>query len=254
VAYGERRNRAELRRGGVAVVVGAAGPMGQMHVERALRMRDGPRLVLGVDLDADRLEIAARRLRTVADEVGRELVMILAEEPVPELVARLTDGRGADDVVVTAPSAQAVTDATAAMAPDGMLVLFAGVPVGTRASLDLSPVFMSGAQYTGTSGSRIADQQRVVDKTLEGVLAPGRALAAVGGIEAAADGLEALMNGRIPGKIVIFPQLRGLPLTTLDELALNDPAMRDVLADDGTWTADAEARLYERYGAHADAP
>jgi L-sorbose 1-phosphate reductase len=253
-AYGEERNRAELRPDGVAVVVGAAGPMGQMHVERALRMRGGPRLVVGVDVDPARLEIAAGRLGPVADDADRELVMTVAGDGLSELVARLTDGLGADDVIVTAPSAQAVIDASAAMAPDGMLVLFAGVPVGTRAVLDLSPVFMSGAQYTGTSGSRILDQARVVDKTLDGMLAPGRALAAIGSIEAAAEGLEALMNGTIPGKIVIFPQLRGLPLTTLDTLARRDPAMRAALADDGTWTVDAESRLFERYGASAGDP
>ena len=39
-AYGETRNRCELRPGGVTVVVGAAGPMGQMHVERALALAD----------------------------------------------------------------------------------------------------------------------------------------------------------------------------------------------------------------------
>src|SRR2546429_204053 len=84
------------------------------------------------------------------------------------------------------------------MAPRGMLVVFAGVPVGPRAPLDLSRVFLHGAQYTGTSGSRIGDQQRVVDKTLAGELSPRHALAAVGGIEAAADGLHALMESRFP--------------------------------------------------------
>ena len=35
-SYGEGRNRCRLRFGGVAVFVGAGGPMGQMHVQRAL--------------------------------------------------------------------------------------------------------------------------------------------------------------------------------------------------------------------------
>ena len=64
-------------------------------------------------------------------------------------------------------------DAAKALSPDGMLVLFAGVPVGTRVALDMSPVFLGGAQYTGTSGSRIADQALVVEKTVAGGLAPG---------------------------------------------------------------------------------
>jgi threonine dehydrogenase-like Zn-dependent dehydrogenase len=250
-AYGETRNRAELRPGGVTAVVGAAGPMGQMHLERAVAMGDGPRLVVGVDLDADRLAAAEVKLRPVAAARGADL-RIVRIGPEPEALATLmralTDGRGADDVVITAPAAAAVASGAAAMAPDGMLVLFAGVPVGTRVALDLSPIFLGGAQYTGTSGSRIADQALVVSKTLTGELEPRRALAAVGGIETAAEALQALVDGRYPGKIVIFPQLRGLPLTGLGEFA-SDPEIGPLLSPDGTWTTAAEAALFARYGA-----
>jgi threonine dehydrogenase-like Zn-dependent dehydrogenase len=248
-AYGERRNRAELRPGGVAVFVGAAGPMGQMHLERALKTPNGPSTVIGADLDADRLAVARARLEPVAAESGRRLVMIKSanEEELATLVAKETRGRGADDIIVTAPTAAAVTQAAKLLAGDGMLVLFAGLPVGTRASLDLSRVFLHGAQYTGTSGSRIADQALVVRKTLEGQLSPSHALAAVGGIEAAADGLRALMEGRFAGKIVIFPQLENLPLTAVADLAEADSDLGAALGPGGTWTADAEAVLFAHH-------
>ena len=58
------------------------------------------------------------------------------------------------------------------MAGDGMLVLFAGVPVGTRAAARPVAGLPDGAQYTGTSGSRIADQALVIEKTLAGQLEP----------------------------------------------------------------------------------
>ena len=253
-AYGEVRNRAELRPGGVTVVVGAAGPMGQMHVERALAQPDGPRLVLAVDLDAGRLAAASEKLRPVASKQGRELVVeTLGSEPDAIAVAvRRYAPNGADDVVVTAPSARAVVAASEAMAADGMLVLFAGVPVGTRASLDLSNVFLHGAQLTGTSGSRIADQALVIDKTMAGELEPRRALAAVGGIEAAQDALQALMDGRFPGKIVIFPALRDLPLTPLTELATKEPEVGRGLEADGSWTTAAEAALFDRHLRESD--
>jgi len=249
-AYGEARNRAELLPGGVAVVVGAAGPMGQMHVERALSLPNGPRLVIGVDLDADRLAAAEARLAPVAQARGRSLVIEhLGPEPdaLAATVRRHTGGTGADDMVITAPSARAVVAAADAMAPDGMLVLFAGVPVGTRASLNLSPVFLHGAQYTGTSGSRIADQALVVSKTVSGQLEPRRALAAVGGMEAAQDALQALIDGRFPGKIVVFPPLRDLPLTALTELEESHPDVAAALDEDGAWTIEAEAALFARH-------
>jgi threonine dehydrogenase-like Zn-dependent dehydrogenase len=245
-AYGEARNRTELRPGGVALFVGAAGPMGQMHLERALRMPGGPRTAIGADLDPERLAAARARLDPIARASGRRL-LTTAGKDLAKVVSDETAGRGADDVIVTAPTADAVTSAADLMAPDGMLVLFAGLPVGSRAKLDLGPVYLHGAQYTGTSGSRIADQELVVRKTIDGQLAPGRAVAAVGSMEAAPDGLRALMEGRFAGKIVIFPQLRGLPLTSLDDLAARDPEFGAALGAGGTWTTQAEAVLFARY-------
>ena len=248
-SYGEARNRAELRSGGVALFVGAAGPMGQMHLERALKMPNGPATLIAVDLDRERLATAASRMEPIASALGRRLVVstVAGEDELATLVARETKGRGADDVIVTAPTAAAVTQAARVMAGDAMLVLFAGLPVGTRASLDISRVYLHGAQYTGTSGSRIADQALVVRKTIAGQLSPARAVAAVGGIEAAADGLRALVEGRFAGKIVIFPQLRGLPLTSLEDLAASDPDLASALGPGGTWTSDAEAVLFAKH-------
>ena len=248
-AYGEERNRAELRPGGVTVVVGAAGPMGQMHLERALTLPDGPRLVVGVDLDAERLASAQAKLEPIATARGRSLQLLpVAGEPgaLRAAIGALTDGRGADDIIVSAPSGAAIMAAADALAPDGMLVFFAGVPVGTRVALDLSPIFLHGAQYTGTSGSRIADQALVVAKAQAGDLEPRRALAAVGGIETAPEALQALVDGRFPGKIVIFPQLSGLPLTSVADLAA-DPEIGPLLDPDGSWTTAAERSLFARY-------
>jgi threonine dehydrogenase-like Zn-dependent dehydrogenase len=220
--------------------------MGQMHLERALRTAAGPKTAIGADLDAERLAAARARLEPIARESGRRLVTTAGSD-LAKIVREETAGRGADDVIVTAPTADAVTSAAGLMAPDGMLVLFAGLPVGTRAALDLSPVYLSGAQYTGTSGSRIADQELVVDKTVAGQLAPGRAVAAVGSMEAAPEGLRALIEGRFAGKIVIFPQLRGLPLTSLEDLAARDDEFAAALGAGGTWTTAAESVLFARY-------
>src|SRR5258707_1365078 len=109
-AYGEARNRAELRSGGVTVVVGAAGPMGQMHVERALSLPDGPRLVVAVDLDAGRLRAAGDKLAPVATAYGRELIVELLG-PEPDALAvfgrPITHVRGPHHAPGTAPSATA---------------------------------------------------------------------------------------------------------------------------------------------------
>src|SRR3989449_10862857 len=74
-SYGETRTRAELRSGGVALFVGAAGPMGQMHLERALKMPKGPATLIGVDLDRERLAMAKSRLDPIAEALGRRLIV-----------------------------------------------------------------------------------------------------------------------------------------------------------------------------------
>jgi threonine dehydrogenase-like Zn-dependent dehydrogenase len=247
--YGMARNRAELLPGGTAVFIGAAGPMGQMHLERALRSPAGPTRLIGVDLDADRLAAARKRLEPIAIPMHRDLQLTTATGgELKAMVAGMTAGRGADDVIVTAPGPAPIAVGSELLSPGGMLVVFAGVPVGTRAALDLSNVFLNGTQYTGTSGSTIADQQLVIQKTTMGQLSPARAVAAVAGMEAAADALRALVEGRYPGKIVVFPQLHGLALTSIEDLATTDPEFASAMADGGVWTTDAEALLFSRFG------
>lgn len=246
-SYGEARNRCELRAGGVALFVGAAGPMGQMHIQRALELDAGPHVLIASDINPVRLAAMVAQLGPLAAARGRQLIAVGPEQALAVVVAAHTGKRGADDVIVSVPLADVMADAATHMAPDGMLVLFAGVPNGTYAPLDLAKVFLHGAQYTGTSGSAIADQAVVIGKTLGGQLSPARSVGAVGGLEAAVEGMRAMMDGRFAGKILIFPQARGLPLTGLEQLASTQPEIAARLGPSGEWTAAAEEALLDRY-------
>ena len=251
-AYGEARNRCDLRGGGTAVFIGAGGPMGQMHIQRAIESDNGPSTVIGVDPDGIRLAVLEASLRPLAEKAGRTLELFdpsAASETTEEFVNRLTGGRGADDVVVTVPVASVMADAARLMNPDGMLVFFAGIANGTMGPLDMSRVYLHNAQYTGTSGSAISDQALVLDKAVNGSLSPALNLAAVGGIEAARDGVEAVMHGRFAGKVMIFPQVSGVPLLGLAELAEQFPEIWAALGERGEWTAEAEQLLFENYRA-----
>jgi hypothetical protein len=120
-------------------------------------------------------------------------------------------------------------------------------PNGTFAPLNVSDVYLHNAQFSSTSGSRLSDQQPVIQKTVAGELSPNRSVAAIGGIEAAQDGLRALMEGRYPGKVVIFPQISGLPLTGLDELETAYPEVAARRGERHMWTPEAEQALIERF-------
>jgi len=249
-SYGETRNRCELRPNGTAIFIGAGGPMGQMHVQRALEMPNGPQRIIATEVNQVRLKALEDGFLPLAQHKKRELHIINPLETKPsfyEYVMDLTNNEGADDVVVSVPSAGLMAEAARMLNPDGMLVLFAGVPNGTMAPLNLSNVYLYNAQFTGTSGLTIDDQSAVLKNASEGKLSPERMVAAVGGIKAALDAIEGVIEGKYPGKIVIFPQIHDLPLTGLDELSEKYPEVGDKLGPLNVWTVESEAALFEKF-------
>jgi threonine dehydrogenase-like Zn-dependent dehydrogenase len=248
-SYGETRNRCELRPGGNAIFIGAGGPMGQMHVQRAIELPNGPKLVVATEISDERLQTLQENFAPLAAKNGRTLLTYnpkTSQEPLYDFVMRITQNEGADDVVVSVPVAALMAEAATVMKPDGMLVFFAGVPNGTMGPLDMSKIYLYNAQYTGTSGLTIDDQATVMDRALAGALSPGRSVAAIGGIETARDAMQAVIDGRYPGKVVVFPQIHNLPLMGLEELKEKLPEVAEKLQEGKVWTPEAEETLIEK--------
>lgn len=248
-SYGEARNRCELRPAGATVFIGAGGPMGQMHVQRALELPDGPKLVIATEISDDRLQTLSDMFTPLAEKNGRKLLFFnptTSKQSFHDFVMEATQDQGVDDVVVSVPVAALMEEGDTVMKPDGMMVLFAGVPNGTMGAVNLSNVYLSNAQYTGTSGLTIDDQASVMERRVAGTLSPGRSVAAIGGLETAAEAIESVIEGKYPGKVVIFPQIRNLPLTGLKELKERLPEVAEKLGDDLMWTNEAEQVLIEK--------
>ena len=249
-SYGEERNRCELAADGTAVFIGAGGPMGQMHVQRAIQMEDGPKVMIATDVNESRLDALNERFVPLAEEYGKKLYVInpiTSEQSLYDLVMELTDNKGAEDVVASVPSAALMTEADTLMNENGMMVFFAGIPNGTMGELNLSNVYLHNAQYTGTSGLTIDDQAAVLKRAEEGVLSPGRMVAAIGGMNAGLDAIDGVINSSSPGKIVLFPQIENMPLMSLDELAEKLPDVAEKLGEGNVWTPEAEEALIETY-------
>jgi threonine dehydrogenase-like Zn-dependent dehydrogenase len=249
-SYGEERNRCELLPQGAALFVGAGGPMGQMHLQRAIELPDGPRVLIATEVNAERFKALEQRFIPLAKKQNRELYLLnpsQSTESLAALVARVSGGQGVDDAVVCVPVTDLMTEAAALMSPRGMLVLFAGVPNGTMAPVDFDGVYLANTQFTGTSGLTLKDQRLVLERARQGALSPERSIAAIGGMFSARQGMQALADGTYPGKIVIYPLLKDLPLLGLDELTEKLPAVAQHLGPDLTWTVAAEQALYELY-------
>lgn len=248
-SYGGARNRCELRAGGSAAFIGAGGPMGQMHVQRALELPDGPKLIIATEISDDRLQTLKDMFTPLAEKHGRKLLFFnptTSKQSFYDFVMEATQNQGVDDVVVSVPVGSLMEEGDTVMKPDGMMVLFAGVPNGTLGAVNLSNVYLSNAQYTGTSGLTIADQASVMARRVAGTLSPGRSVVAIGGLETAAEAIESVIEGKYPGKVVIFPQIWNLPLMGLKELKERLPEVAEKLGEDLMWTNEAEEALIEK--------
>ncbi|BBG27518.1 zinc-dependent dehydrogenase [Sulfuracidifex tepidarius] len=124
VVRGQRR--VKIDDGDYVLVVGA-GPMGLLHVMTA--KRNGAGEVIVSDVSDFRVEFASK----IADHSLNS-----AKVKVHEEVRRLTDGRGADVVIVASGSPRAILDGLRSVRKGGRLLLF-GVPFkGTVLDYDVS--------------------------------------------------------------------------------------------------------------------
>ena len=94
----------------------------------------------------------------------------------------------------------------------------------------------------GTSGSVLDDMKTVLAKVESGRLNTDISVAAISGLDGAVEGIRAVENHLIPGKIIVYPFVEGLPLTRLEELKDTMPDVANGLAGQ-IWDKKAEDAL-----------
>lgn len=240
--------RTELKPGSRLWALGAGGPMGHMHVQRAIEMEGHPRQIVATNLHRSRIDALAHKFAQSAADRGIEFVPLSQEdfenqEAMDKRLQELTNDEGFEDLVVMAPSTTAVEAALIHCAPNAVVNIFAGLPRGTMSAFDVNQVVADGVRFTGMSGSSIDDLRHMLAMTESHELATNKSVAAVAGLEGLPDGLRSVSQGKFAGKIVIYPHISGLPLTPLEKLADQLPNVAAKLAPDGSWTNEAEAEL-----------
>jgi threonine dehydrogenase-like Zn-dependent dehydrogenase len=200
---------AEIRPNDRINIVGAAGPMGTMHVIRDLCQGVPGVTVFAGDLNEKRLAslrelaqpLAARNKLTLRiynpskDRLVEKFNYIVLMAPVPALVA------------------QAVKDAAA----NAIINIFAGIPADKTAEVDLDAYIEKQCYFIGTSGSTLDDMKAVLGKVKTRTLDTNLSVAAVAGLDGAIDGIRAIENNTMPGKIIVYPSVKGLKLTPVQE-------------------------------------
>ena len=239
-------NRESMVPRGRAWFVGGAGPMGQMHVIKAIMDAQGPSEILVTDLSDERLASLKHLVSLLCK--GRDCTVSLTFENPKDLPAEELDTflhekypGGFDDVVVLVPVSAIISQASHYLAPDGVLNIFAGVKVGTITDLPLAAIVRDRMRVIGSSGSPLSAMRDTLALTESGKLSTSYSLAAVGDMGSAAKGLKALMDNTYTGKVVIFPFAHGIGLKSIKELAKDLPELASLLLDGQYWTREAEA-------------
>jgi len=240
-AYADVPVRSTLKPGGRAWFVGAGGPMGHMHVQHALVTGSRPGAILCTGVQDARLDDLCTAFSVEAESQGIRWLCLNPKdrEAYQKGLAEFAPG-GFDDIIVLAPVPAVVSEAAAYLAPNGVMNVFAGLNRGTMAELDLSDAYLKNTRVIGHSASTISDLRFMLHQAESGELSPNRSVAAVGSLSAAKDGLVALRDATFPGKVVIFPQIKEFPLTSLAELKEKLPSVWSKLKDGREWTVEAE--------------
>jgi threonine dehydrogenase-like Zn-dependent dehydrogenase len=229
----------ELRQGEKVGIIGAAGPMGFMHVVRALTSGVAGVSVTAVDIDEDRLAHLASVATPLAEARGLDF------EALDSKVTQPAGGFTRIGCMVPVPPLAA---GTVQLAADGAIIdFFAGFAIGTTAPLDLDAMIARHIYILGTSGSMISDMKAVLGRLEEGALDTNISVYAISGMQGVADALESVRARTSGGKIVIYPQLTQLGMVTLAQMAEQMPEVAAAL-DEGRWTKAAEVALLRAYG------
>jgi threonine dehydrogenase-like Zn-dependent dehydrogenase len=229
----------EMGCGDSVLVVGAAGPMGVMHVIRSICQGVDGISVVATDLDEARLDILKRIAGPLARSNGVEFE---AYNPAGEAVAE-----SFDYTVVMVPIPGLVAEAVSRAGDKGVINIFAGIPVNISAEMELDAYIDKRLCFIGPSGSVLDDMKGVLARVESGRLNTNVCVGAVSGLEGAVEGMRAVENRLIAGKIIVYPACKGLGLVPLEKLA-GELAPVAELMPDGLWNKQAEEELLKIYG------
>lgn len=224
----------ELRARDKVLIVGAGGPMGQMHVIRSLCAPVDGIAVVGTDVDDARLEALRRKADPLSRRTGVPLRLVnTLESSLDELFSYQ---------IILVPSGALVAAAIRASEVGGLIDIFAGIPAPVRQDLDLDLYIARRCYMFGTSGSVVADMMVMLKKLESGQVDTNCSVDAVSGMAGAIDGLKAVENHTMAGKIVVYPMLHDVGLIPLAELSDRFPSVASKL-DGGQWCKKAEDEL-----------
>jgi L-sorbose 1-phosphate reductase len=234
VSYRAIPRKGEIRPHDKVLIIGAAGPMGQMHVIRTVCLGVPGVSVVGTDFDDARIETLRKKAAPLADANGVKLSLVNPQHtPLTEKFSYFA---------LMAPVGALVAGSIQDAGEGALINLFAGIPAPTKHELDLDTYIEKHCFMFGTSGSTIDDMRIVLKKVERDELDTNASLDAVSGMAGAIDGIACVENRTLAGKIIVYPMLHDVGLIPLAEMDRHFPTVAEKL-DRGKWTRAAEVEL-----------
>ena len=182
--------------------------MGQMHVQRALELPEGPKLIIATEISDERLQTLIDMFSPLAEKQSRTLLTLnpnTAKQSFHDFVMHASDGQGADDVVVSVPIASLMEEADTVMKPRrnaGILRWRSQRNDGNGQPQQCLSVQRAIYRHIRPDDQRSGSSHGAAHG---GHALAGRSVAAIGGWRPQAQAIQSVMDSRYPGKVVIFP-------------------------------------------------
>jgi threonine dehydrogenase-like Zn-dependent dehydrogenase len=232
------------------LLFGAGGPMGQMHVHLAVEKDPPPSVIVATDIADERIDALHSQFKRRADQRGitfRTLnpTKYSNKEEYRDAIMEINGGSLFDYVVCLAAIPAVIEEASSYLGRGAILNIFAGVSKGTMTKLNLKEVARRSVRWIGSSGSLLEDMEYTLRQVEKGKLDTNISVAAVSGMNDVWNGIEAVRTGSFPGKIVVYPHIENLDLTSLGKLKERFPEVGALFNENGGWTKTAEEKLLE---------
>ncbi len=227
----------EIREHDKINIIGAGGPMGMMHVIRNIRHAARPAGVFAADIDNKRLAVLSKIAAPLAKKHNVEY---RAYNPAIESLPQRFNY-----VALMVPIPDLIAESVAIASEGAVINIFAGIAAEIAAPIDLDSYIEKRLYFVGTSGSVLGDMQQVLRAVDAGRLDTNDVVGAVSGPAGAAEGIGAIENRSIAGKIIVYPDCRDMQLIPLEKLKQKMPQVAQHLHN-GLWTKQAEEVLLRR--------
>lgn len=228
----------EIRLGNKINIIGAAGPMGMMHVIRNICQGIEDISIFAGDMDENRLAALSETVKPLAKKNN------IRYKPYKPAKAKIADAF--DYIVLMVPVPELAADSVKNAAKGGIINIFAGLPATATTKLNLDAYIEKQLYFIGTSGSVLEDMKQVLAKAESGRIDTNISVGAVCGLDGAIEGIKAVENRSIAGKIVAYPACKGLGLIQLAKLKEKMPQAAEYL-NNGLWTKQAEEKLLDSF-------